>query len=162
MEDNGAKTELETSPEAQYFYGQYTAQIEEVSGRLLLPVKWRPKNPDDWFGLTLWPIGVESHLLVFPAGRWSRFLNHLYRDDVKESELVRLERVFAQTSDVVRLDKIGRITIREDLLKRIGVEKDVVLVGRLTKWELFSPKAFSACKSDEKKTVAEFYEEFAP
>ncbi len=147
---------------APCFYGRFSVQIEEVSGRLLLPVKWRPKEPDDWFGVILWPISVESHLLVFPAERWIRFLKHINDLAAKETESALLERVVAQTADVVRLDKIGRITIREDLLKRIGVEKDAVLLGRLTKWEIYSPKASPVCKDDEKKAAAEFFQGFAP
>lgn len=162
MDISGNSTSSESFRAAPYFYGRFTVQVEETSGRLLMPVKWRPKEPDDWFGMILWPIGVESHLLVFPAARWIRFLKYLHDNATKEAELVLLERVLGQTADVVRLDKIGRITIREDLLKRIGVERDAILVGRLTKWEILSPKVSSMCKEDEKKAVSEFFEGFAP
>ena len=150
---------LRPAPE---FYGCFTVAIEEPSGRFLTPLRWRPKEPDDWFGVILWPIGVESHLLVLPPARWNRLLSYLQERATKEGEQAAQERVVGQTSEVVHLDKLGRIAIREELLKRIGVEKEVVLAGRVTKWEIYSPKGFSPATDLEKKAVAEIFEDFAP
>jgi MraZ protein len=60
-------------------------------------------------------------------------------------------RFFAQTQ-TVGFDKQGRIMLNADLLTHAGIAKDVVLVGSLTKFSLYSPERWSRV---EQRTAGE-------
>lgn len=146
------------------FFGTFEVPVED-SGRLLLPIKWRLEAAAAWFGVILWPIGVQTHLLGFPPWRWDKFLKHLTDNPPKEELLAQCERVLGETSDEVDQDKIGRVTVRRDLLDKINVKKTCILLGRLTKWELWSPEQFQKIgkvSNENSDTASSHYKDVRP
>ena len=130
-----------SSHSEQKFFGRFEVPVEE-SGRFLLPFKWRLEMPEAKFGLIVWPIKASTHLLGLPSWLWDKFLKHLIDDPPEEEVMFHCERAIGEGADEVELDKIGRITVRKELLERVGVKKECVLIGRVSKWELWSPERY--------------------
>jgi division/cell wall cluster transcriptional repressor MraZ len=125
----------------------------------MIPAKWRPKDSSVVFTAILWPIQVEDFLLVLPPARWQLMLDRLRNNSLRDQRAATLERVIGETSVPLELDKVGRFCLPDLLARAIGLEKEAVFVGRLDKFEIWSPKRYDAEASVNKTLAAAYAEE---
>lgn len=125
----------------------------------MIPAKWRPKDKSVEFVALLWPINVEDFLLVLPPARWQLMIERLRGSSLTNQRAATLERVIGETSVPLELDKVGRFCLPENLAKAVGLEKEAVFVGRLDKFEIWSPKRYDATASLNKSLAAAYAEE---
>jgi MraZ protein len=52
-------------------------------------------------------------------------------------------------------DKQGRISLTDELLRHAGIEREAVLVGVLTRFEIWSPARFAEVERDTTAVFAE-------
>ena len=135
------------------FHGNFRHGIDN-SRRVMIPAKWRPKSPRVLFTVILWPINVEDFLLVLPPERWEVMLDKLKTRSLHDQRVATLERVIGATSVPLSLDKVGRFFLPENLAKAAGIEKEAEFVGRLDKFEIWSPKRYQAAVSEDKGVAA--------
>ena len=135
------------------FHGNFRHGIDN-SRRVMIPAKWRPKSPRVLFTVILWPINVEDFLLVLPPERWQVMLDKLKTKSLHDQRVATLERVIGATSVPLSLDKVGRFFLPENLAKAAGIEKEAEFVGRLDKFEIWSPKRYQAAVSEDKGVAA--------
>ena len=135
------------------FHGNFRYGIDD-SRRVMIPAKWRPKNPDVVFTVLLWPISVEEFLLVLPPERWQVMLDKLKMKSLHDTRVATLERVIGATSAPLLLDKVGRFCLPDHLAKPASIDKEAVFVGRLDKFEIWHPKRFHSGATQEKATAA--------
>src|SRR5882672_7764754 len=102
------------------FYGDFTHGIDE-SRRIMLPAKWRPKNPDVLFTVLLWPIIAPECLLVLPPERWQLMLDKLKTQKLQDKRVAAFERVVASTAAKLSLDRVGRLCLPETLTGPAGI-----------------------------------------
>ncbi len=110
------------------------------------------------FTAILWPIKLETFLLVLPPARWQLMLNKLTANSLLDQEAATLERVLGETSVPLVLDKIGRFCLPENLARAVGLEKEAVFVGRLDKFEIWSPKRHEAAALVSKSSALAYAE----
>ena len=120
----------------------------------MVPSDWRPEDSRIVFTAMLWPISVESFLLVLPPTRWRVMLDKLKTESLQSERVATLERVIGATSAKLHLDRVGRFCLPEDLAAAIGIEKEAQFVGRLDKFEIWSPTRFRAGVAQDKKVAA--------
>jgi MraZ protein len=116
------------------FTGQFEHSLDE-KGRLTIPARFRARLGDH-FVLTIAP--PEPCLAMYPESAWSDFCAKLEaapRKDAQYRSFVR--HLFAHT-DEVTLDGQGRLLIPPALREHAHLERDTVLVGALTRIELWS------------------------
>src|SRR5580765_5974782 len=132
-------------PEAEssvpIFHGDYSYGVDE-SRRVMIPAKWRPKDPKVIFTAILWPIKAEEFLLVLPPERWKSFLEKFKTQALHDKRVAALERVIGATSAPLPLDKVGRFCLPDHLAIPAGIDKDAKFVGRLEKFEIWSPNRY--------------------
>lgn len=121
-----------------YFHEVFRHGIDE-SRRVMLPAKWRPKEPGVVFRVLPWPVNVEDCLLVLPPERWAVMMEKLKMNRMQDPSVAALERVLGGTSAALTLDKVGRLCLPESLAQAAALEKEAVFVGRLDKFEIWSP-----------------------
>jgi MraZ protein len=136
------------------FHGETKYGIDD-SGRVMIPAKWRPKDASVVFSVILWPIKVETFLLVLPPARWQVMLDKLKTKSLNDARVAAFERVLGVTSAPLTLDKVGRFNIPEHLARRAGIEREVQFVGRLDKFEMWSPARYEAANVQDKILAAE-------
>ena len=112
------------------------------SRRVMVPSKWRPKSGKAELTILPWPIGQQQYLLVLPPTRWSVLLERLNEMSLSDEEAAVVERVIGGSSAHLKLDKVGRLCLPEDLAKVAGIKQEAILVGRLNKFEIWSPDRF--------------------
>ena len=140
------------------FHGNFAYGVDP-SRRVMCPAKWRPKDAKVVFTALLWPINVEECLLVLPPERWQMLLDTLKTKSLHDKRVARLERVIGATSAPLLLDKVGRFCLPDHLALPAGIDKDAQFVGRLEKFEIWSPNRYQAATPQDKSVAAAVAEE---
>ena len=90
----------------------------------------------------LWPNAIgASCLSVLPPAKFAEILEKLDRMPMDDSENSQLKRALGTHSDMVSLDKAGRLPLPKHLAVGAGIEQEVVLVGCLDHFEIWNPEA---------------------
>jgi len=148
----------ETDAIVPNFHGSFAYGIDE-SRRVMVPAKWRPSDGTVLFTLILWPIEQEEYLLVLPPERWKVMLDKLKTKSLHDRRVAALERTIGSTSAKLTLDKVGRFCLPENLTGPAGIGSEAVFVGRLDKFEIWSPKRLKASTTQDKTLAASIAEE---
>ena len=141
-----------------YFHEEFRHGIDE-SRRVMLPAKWRPKDPGVVFRVLPWPVNVQECLLVLPPERWDLMVQKLKLNKMQDPRVAALERVLGGTSAALTLDKAGRLCLPENLAKAAALEREAVFVGRLDKFEIWSPARHKVSTIQDKILAASVIDE---
>ena len=137
------------------FMGEYNHTIDE-KGRIIVPSKFREALGEN-FVVTQ---GLDGCLFLYSYEEWENFVEGLKKlPGTKEAR--QLQRHFMAGAAEVEVDKQGRFLIPAKLREQVGLCKDVVLVGVVSKIELWSKERWEQnCCYDNMDEVAEHMAEF--
>ena len=106
-------------------------------GRLTIPSAWRHAHAaEEKFLATPHPDGYIAVLPPKEVDVLHAKISALKMSNAKAQAFA--ARFFSQTQDF-SFDKAGRISLPAELLKHAGIEKEAVLVGTLTKFNIYTP-----------------------
>jgi MraZ protein len=118
------------------FVGTFRHSVDEKK-RVAIPAKWRAavKGLQEFYVMP----DPKNCLVVMPASAMEKMLDRA--DDISIGEYERRDvvRLLASRAHGSPCDKQGRISLTDGLMEHAGVEKDAVLVGTLTRFEIWSP-----------------------
>jgi MraZ protein len=114
----------------------YRHTLDE-KGRLTIPSAWRGAHAEgDVFLATPHP---DGYLAVLPPGEVEKLHAKIAQMALSDGAAQDFSaRFFSQTQSFT-FDKQGRVILDPGLLKHAGIAKDAILVGTLTKFNLYSP-----------------------
>jgi MraZ protein len=119
-----------------FFTGLFRHSLDE-KGRVTIPSTWRSAHGDgDVFLATPHPDGYVAVLPPAEVEKLHAKIALLQLSDGAGQDFA--ARFFAQTQ-TFSFDKQGRVGFAADLLEHAGIAKEAVLVGSLTKFNLYSP-----------------------
>ena len=97
----------------------------------------------------------KNCLVVLPASAMEKMLERA--DDISIGEYKRRDvlRLIASRAHGTPCDKQGRIGLTEDLLRHAGIEREAVLVGVLTRFEMWSPARWPEADRNAMQNFAE-------
>lgn len=105
--------------------------------RLTIPSAWRGAHADgDTFLATPHPDGYIAVLPPVEVEKLHAKIAQIALSDGSGQDFA--ARFFAQTQSF-SFDKAGRIGLEDALLAHAGIERDAVLVGSLTKFNIYAP-----------------------
>jgi MraZ protein len=122
------------------FNGGAKAKIED-NGRLSLPKVFFNEidsRDQDFLFMT-----VEKHkcIIAYPHSVWEQRIGRLTSDGYEDDDTVlRQIRSMQRQLKRVKLDKQGRIYIPSELKEKVGIDKEVELVGSVNRFEIWDPK----------------------
>jgi MraZ protein len=123
-------------PGKAIYTGLFRHTLDDKS-RLTIPSSWRYAHEgDDTFLATPHP---DGYIAVLPPAEVEKL--HVKIAQVALSDGAGQDfaaRFFAQTQSFT-FDKSGRIGLEDALLEHAGLKRDAVLVGSLTKFNIYSP-----------------------
>ena len=128
------------------FTGQYEHSLDD-KGRLTIPARFRARLGDH-FVLTIAP--PEPCLAMYPETTWSEFCAKLEaapRKDAQYRSFVR--HLFAHTEEI-SLDSQGRLLLPAALREMAGIKRDAVLVGTLTRIEIWPAESWRSVSAPPK------------
>jgi len=135
------------------FSGTKEYSVDE-KGRVVLPPKYR----DDLEGeIMIFKDIINNCINVYPFEEYEKFIRKLSDDDLadKETDLL-LDRAISR-AESVQLDKQGRIMIPTRMRDSVGIDKDVLVIGKVVKFEIWTQEAYDAHYGDD-EAVAKAYE----
>ncbi|MEY4938746.1 MAG: hypothetical protein RIQ93_481 [Verrucomicrobiota bacterium] len=132
-----------------YYTGLFRHMLDD-KGRITIPSAWRSAHAEEeTFLATPHP---DGYIAVLPPSEVEKL--HAKFSDLKLGDAAAqafAARFFSQTQGF-SFDKAGRIGLGAPLLVHAGIEKDAVLVGSLTKFNIYSPARW---QQEEARTAGE-------
>ena len=132
-----------------FYTGLFRHSLDDKA-RLTIPSAWRYAHAEeDTFLATPHP---DGYIAVLPPSEVEKL--HAKFSDMKLSDAAAqafAARFFSQTQGF-SFDKAGRIGLASALLAHAGIDKDAVLVGSLTKFNIYSPARW---QQEEARTAGE-------
>lgn len=133
------------------FMGEYNHTID-TKGRLIIPSKFREVLGDE-FVVTK---GLDGCLFVYPNTEWKTFEEKLKVLPITNKNARQFSRFFLAGASTCELDKQGRILLPMVLREFAGLEKEVVLVGVLSRIEIWNKSKWDESNTfDDMEEIAE-------
>lgn len=130
------------------FRGYHSHLIDE-KGRLSIPVQFREVLANVYKEQRLILTSLVSCLVAYPLSEWLKIEEQVKSLPQMKPEVRDFQRVFISPAEECGFDRQGRILIPPAL--RAGLRKEVVIVGMLTKFEIWAREKFE----EKRKKVLE-------
>lgn len=139
------------------FKGTYESTIDEKR-RLKLPKKLREAVSLSSDGNFIIGPGYDGCIFMFSPDEWEKREEKLknLKVDVREHRF--LERAFAPVAEDTKIDRVGRITISQRLLEHAQIKKEVLILGVLSRVELWAPEVYQKYQEEHKDSYEEVAE----
>ena len=109
----------------------------DTKGRIIIPARFRDViKADGSYGVML--SRMDGALIAYTYDEWRKIENRILSLAEKSESMRRFRRVFIGGSFECPCDKQDRILIPQNLREYAGFEKDIVLVGVLDHFEIWS------------------------
>lgn len=137
------------------FVGSFTHAMD-AKRRIIFPSSWRNLTGDS-NRLFAFPHPEEKCLYLYTAEEMMRRLSQLRSGGPLDKLEQQAIRSFAAGADMLAWDAQGRIRIAEHLLAHAEVKEQVVLVGTLTRIELWSAENFDLALPQDSSTAEDVF-----
>jgi MraZ protein len=122
------------------FKGTYNYSIDH-KGRLSIPVKFRDKSESPTGEHFVIARGFEGCLYIYPREGWVLIEEKLSTlKTISDPRARYFVRTLLSNASDTKIDKLGRISIPQNLLDLASIKKDVIIRGVLDKIELWDPE----------------------
>lgn len=137
------------------FRGANAASLD-VKGRLAMPSRYRDElNVRCAGNLIVTVDAVDPCLNIYPLPEWELIENKLRQMPSLREETRRLHRTLIGSAQDVEMDGNGRLLIPPRLRVRAGLDKKVMLVGQLNKFQLWDEETWNAVEIDDMAAIKE-------
>ena len=135
------------------FVGTFRHAVDEKK-RVAIPAKWRAaaSGASEFYVLP----DPKNFLVVLPESAMAKLLERA--DDISIGEYERRDvlRLIGSKSHITGLDKQGRMMLTDELLRHAEIDNgEAVLVGVLTKFEIWSPRRLAEVEQNTSANFAE-------
>lgn len=115
----------------------------DAKNRLTIPAKWRFVG-DEKAEVYLALPNPAGHVMVLPPAEVEKLYERISALPFSDAQAQEFQNKFFSQAHTFGCDKQGRINLPSALLERAGIDRDVVLVGTMTKFGLWSPARWAA------------------
>lgn len=130
----------------RYFVGTFRHNLD-AKNRLSIPSKWRFKG-DEEVEFVVFP-HPSGHLMVLPPAEAEKLRKTVFEQQLGDDAAQRWQFKLFSQAESLTLDANGRFTLPDPLKKRVGIEREVVLSGMMTKYAIWSPERWADAAPDE-------------
>ena len=124
------------------FRGRFEHSLD-VKGRLSIPSKFREiltTNYDERLVVT----NFDNCLWAYPAAEWNKVEDKVAKLPQFKDEVKALQRVFISAATECPIDRSGRILLPPTLREYAAIDREIILVGMITRIEIWSKERWSA------------------
>lgn len=141
------------------FYGEYEHSIDD-KGRLIIPSKLRSPIKDHCIDQFVVTRGFDSHkcLYLFAPTEWSRIEKQFRSLPITQSKSRDFLRMFFSGAAVLDCDKQGRVLVPKKLLDYGGIEKDVMIIGVSSRFEIWDLNTWNTYIEEKRDSFSEMAE----
>jgi MraZ protein len=124
----------------------------DSKGRIIIPARFRDViKADGSYGVML--SRMDGALIAYTYAEWRKIESRILSLAEKSESMRRFRRVFIGGSFECSCDKQDRILIPQNLREYAGLEKDIVLVGVLDHFEIWSRDSWNRENMDLEKDM---------
>jgi len=117
----------------------------DSKGRLAIPTKYRQSILDDCDGQLICTIdSKQSCLLLYPLPEWEEIEIKLLKLSSMIEQESRLQRLLLGNATDSDMDKNGRVLVPPPLRQYAKLDKSIMLVGKLNRFEIWDAATWSA------------------
>lgn len=128
----------------------------DAKGRLAMPSRYRDELDSRCAGKMIITVdAVDPCLNIYPLPEWEVIENKLRQMPSLREETRRLYRTLIGSAQDVELDGNGRFLVPPRLRTRAGLDKKVILVGQLNKFQLWDENVWSAVELEDIAAIKE-------
>jgi len=142
------------------FTGEYAYSLDS-KGRVNIPAKFRQVLSEDNENTFVIARGMDPCIWVYPLAQWKEIETNLR----SLSSLSKIHRTFvrntARYASPSTYDKQGRITLTPSLIEYAGLEKDALIIGMVSKMEIWNPVQMDKTDKETIKIDPAAYDELA-
>ena len=110
----------------------------DSKGRLAIPAKFRDILLHRYTPAIVVTLDSRKKLLMYPEPVWEEKAEQILKLKVAGNEaLQRYQNLLLHNAEILEWDSAGRVLIPANLRKRVDFEKEVTLVGRANRMELW-------------------------
>ena len=118
------------------FAGEFRHAMD-AKNRVTIPSRWRTSDVDEFFAIPNLDVGF---LMVIPPSEFRRVAEKVENDEsLGRAERRRFIRQFSAKAQHLTSDKQGRMVLPEEQCKLLKLQREVVLVGNYTRFEIWNP-----------------------
>lgn len=136
--------------------GEYEHSMD-IKGRLIMPSKLK----DDIGEKFIITKGLDGCLFAYSKAEWKNFEDKLRTFPLTNKDARALMRFFLAGAMECEIDKQGRFLIAGNLRDFAKLEKEIVIIGVLTKIEIWSKERWLTYSEEENKTADEIAEKMS-
>jgi len=136
------------------FLGTHTPRLDE-KGRFFLPARFR----DELDGGLVITRGQEHCLAIYPTATFVAMTQEIAKGSVSVKKVRDYQRMLAAGASDTVPDKQGRVMIPPTLRHYAGLAKDIVVVGAITRVEVWDAAEWSSYSAEQESVFAEMNEE---
>ncbi len=126
------------------FGGVHELSIDS-KGRLAIPAKFRELLLRHYTPAVVATLDSRHRLLIYPEPEWEGVARQLLGLKVAGNpSLQRYQNLLLHNADTLELDTAGRVLLPANLRRRVDFDKEVTLVGRANRLELWGREHWEA------------------
>ena len=130
--------------------GTYDHSLD-AKGRLIMPAKLREDIGEKFIITT----GLDGCLFGFSMDEWSKFEDKLKSLPITNKNARNFVRFFLSGAIECEIDKQGRFLIANNLRQVANLEKDVTIIGAVTRIEIWDKEKWEEHNSKENLSIEE-------
>ena len=115
----------------------------DAKGRLAIPTRYRDRILSRSNGEVVVTVDRDYCLLIYPYPDWEEIERKLIRLPTMNKQARRLQRLMVGYATEMELDGNGRILISKELREFANLDRQAILLGQGTKFELWNDKSWS-------------------
>jgi len=123
------------------FSGEYNISLD-AKKLISIPSGIRKMLPLEAEGTLVFTRGFEGCVFVYPNDEWKRLSQKLSKLDSFDVKVRDFVRKFIGPAFKTIMDSQGRILLPEKVLNMANIERVILLIGSLNKWEMWNPEAY--------------------
>lgn len=117
----------------------------DSKGRLAIPAKFRELLSRRYSPALVVTLDSRSHFLLYPEEEWQKTAAAVMAMDVNgKPHAKRYQSMVLHNAETLELDSAGRILLPAHLRRRVDFDKEVTLVGRVDRLELWGRERWEA------------------
>lgn len=123
------------------FQGHANTTIDE-KGRLIIPAKFRKHIPAEANNVMNVTLGRDNCVWLFPSTEWMKVMETLRGTNPYTQDETAMRRQMLFHTDEITVDSQHRLLVPQELVKLVGIKKDVLVIGQIERIELWNPDSY--------------------
>ncbi len=118
--------------------GEYNHSLD-IKNRMIIPAKFREELGDTFVATK----GLDGCLYVYPMSEWRILEEKLKKLPLTSKDARAFVRFFYSGANEINIDKQGRALIPQNLLEYGQINKEIVVIGVMTRIEIWSKEKWN-------------------